>query len=238
MNNVAGSTLQGNVFRLGKVVEVHPDGHAVDIVMIPDGARVAGALVMTNHASTNTGRFDLPKPTPGVDKWDPKLTRDRDMLAVVVMTELAPLVLGFVYPQVNQMSFDATEWPGLRVDRHGSDTYHTIEDNGSVMLSHACGSFVKLGIGGRVDLTGKDYDQEWRLARNVDREDEIDARMYLGAGKVTFDAVATGTVDWFCKNNYTITAKEGSITIAAQEENVNVSAGSDVVVSGANIYLN
>ena len=99
--------------RKGIVVEVHPEDHSVDIVMSDDASRLVGVQVITGNGSTRSGTSDLPEIPKRKDKWDISTPTGQDMHAIVGFFGRHPVVLGFIYPQVNQMLHKD---PQLRID--------------------------------------------------------------------------------------------------------------------------
>lgn len=150
---------------LARVAAVHHEDHSVDLVMVDGGARYTGAQVLTSTASSNSGVFDMPTPTTG-DKWSLAENRANEVLAVCAMLGGAgvPVVLGFLFPQVNGMLFEA----GRRVMRHGSDVYTSIDGAGNIELAHPNGTYLRIGTSpDHEDLSGADYDGNWSITKNT-----------------------------------------------------------------------
>jgi hypothetical protein len=158
-----------DTLRLGRVTAVHPEDNSVDLVMLADWSRIVGAQVISGAASTNTGLVDLVVPTPvSGDKWDFREVTDRDVIAIVGMFGVMPVVLGFLFPQVNEMLFAE---PNRRIMRHASDVYTSIDGDGNFELAHPSGAFVRLATTpDHEDLTGKDFDGRWKITKNLARE--------------------------------------------------------------------
>lgn len=154
--------------RLGRVAAVHPEDNSVDLVMVDNGERFAGVQVLSMTASTNCGVADLPEPsTPSGGKWSLSDRTDRDMIAVVGFVGRLPVVVGFLFPQINQMLFSD---PNRRVMRHASDVYSTIDGEGNTEIYHPSGTFIRIGTDpDHEDLTGKDTDGNWAITKNTDK---------------------------------------------------------------------
>jgi GpV Apex motif len=160
----------GGSLRLAKLQSINPSSNAATLLMLDDGSLLPGVQIMMPHASTNSGNYDLPVPTPppSGSNLDPTLTRSaggRDLIAVVAFAGRTPVVMGFLTSQIGQCTF-AT--PGFSVYRHQSDVYRTIDADADIELAHPSGSFVRLAESpDHVDLTGTDVDQQWKIAANT-----------------------------------------------------------------------
>jgi hypothetical protein len=148
---------------LARVVAIHPESHAVDLEFMEDGRRIAGVQVMARSAGTNFGLSDLS--TPDGDGFGGSNSGTRDVYAVVGWVREHPFVLGFMFPQVAQCLFSDKD---RMVYRHSSDVYMTVDANGNTELYHPSGTYLRIGSSsGHEDLTGKDYDKLWKIARNT-----------------------------------------------------------------------
>lgn len=158
-----------NFLRLAKVAETHPEDNSVDIVMVDDGSRYAGAICATPFAAKNSGVSNMPSVTPaGADKWDLTVASDDAQLAIVgFLGPTAPIVLGFLFPQVNQVLFKDKN---RRIDRHASDVYTSTDAAGNFELFHPSGTYMRVGTAAEhEDLTGKDFDAKWAIGKNTDK---------------------------------------------------------------------
>lgn len=173
--------------RKGIVVATHPEDHSVDLVMTDDYSRLAGVQVMTSNGNGASGSNDLyaPDEKSGADKWNiTKVTTDNPIAFVDFTAGGMPVVTGFQYPQVGQMTFKEKN---LRVNRHPSDVYSTLNAAGDFELSFPNGTFLRVGASpDHVDLTGQDVDGKWKADKNADAASHI--RLVLGnAGAVKAD---------------------------------------------------
>lgn len=190
------------MLRIGRVAKVHWEDHSVDLSMVDDGSHLAGVQVLSPTASTNTGFNDLPKPaTPGSgDVWDRRERTPRDLLAVVGQACGLPVVLGFLYPQINQLLFKRDEF---RVDRHASDVYSTIDKDGNTELYHPSGTYLRIGTSpDHEDLTGQDFDEKWKIERNTDKAVHVKLRVSnAGSPRATIQIDPSGNLSaWFAGN--------------------------------------
>lgn len=188
-----------------KVVAIHPQDHSCDVVILSDGSRLAGVQVMSSSASTNTGLNNLtaPTPAPGGDRWRVSKT-DRDVIAIVDWCEGVPLIEGFIFPQVGQMTFpDANR----KIDRHASDFYHTIDAAGNAEWYHPSGTYLRMGESpAHEDLTAKDFDKKWAITKNTGRAPHV--RLVVasgGATKLTINVDPAG--------NLSVTSASGSAAL-------------------------
>jgi len=191
--------------RLGRVAATHPEDNSVDLVMIDDGSRLAGVQVLAGSATTNSGTHDLPsvsKPASG-DQWSLTERTDRDMTAVVGFIGRAPVVVGFLFPQVSQMLFkDANR----RVMRHASDVYTSIDGQGNTELYHPSGTYLRIGATpDHEDLTGKDVDGNWAISKNTSSAVNVRLRVAnAGVEKAVVTIDPSGNVTVTNKGNLSI----------------------------------
>lgn len=180
------------MLRIARVAAVHPEDHSVDLVMVDDGSRHAGAQVMAGSASSSSGTYDMPTPsTPASgDKWSLTESTDCDIIAVCAMVGRNPLVLGFLYPQVSQMLFKD---PNRRVQRHASDVYSTIDGQGNFEFAFPNGLYFRVGSSPEhEDLSSKDVDGKWKASKNTGAQLHVHVEM---PGKFKFDAAPNGDVN-------------------------------------------
>lgn len=151
--------------RIGRVAAVHPEDHSVDLVMVDDGSRLVGVQVLAQGAGTSTGVFDLPDPDAPPDKWDLRQRTGREAMAVVgQLSQASWVVLGFLFPQVSQMTFA----DGRYFHRFPSDVYMTVTKAGDCELSHPNGDFIRLGASpAHEDLSGANFDANLSRGRNT-----------------------------------------------------------------------
>lgn len=194
------------MLRLARIAAVHPEDHSVDLVMIDDGSRHVGVQVAAPSASSDTGVFDMPEPSAIASKFSLSERRPRDSIAVVAMLQGlgGPIVLGFLYPQVNGMLFADKE---RRVMRHASDVYTSIDSSGNVEIAHPNGTYLRIGATPEhEDLSGKDFDGNWAINRNKTVDTHIQvvvaasgvekAKLHIDpAGNVTLEHVGNLTVN-------------------------------------------
>lgn len=160
------------MIRLGRVVGVHPEDNSVDITMTDDGARLAGVQVLSPTAGTRSGLVDLPVPAqPAGDdaKWNITQITENDVIAAVAYFNAMrmPVVVGFLYPQINQMLFAEK---GRKIERHESDVYSTLDSAGNAEWYHPSGTYIRVGVTpAHEDLTAKDFDKKWQINRNTDK---------------------------------------------------------------------
>lgn len=158
--------------RLGVVVAIHPEDNSVDITMTDDGAHLAGVQVLTVTGGTRSGLVDLPRPAQPEDeeaKWDITKRTESDIIAAIAYFDSMrmPVVVGFLYPQINQMLFKEK---GRKIDRHESDVYSTLTKDGNQEWYHPSGTYIRVATTPpHEDLTGKDFDGKWKIDRNTDK---------------------------------------------------------------------
>lgn len=226
------------MMKLGRVAAIHPEDHSVDLVMVHDGARLAGVQVMAWSASTDSGTHDMPPPaTPASgDVWDLRERTARDLIAVVGYVEgRMPLVMGFLYPQVSQMLFKDH---GRRVSRHVSDVYSTVDSAGNAEFYHPSGAFVRIASSpAHEDLTGKDVDGKWKITKNTGSKVHIHVEQ--AGGVAAFDIDPNGNINVTSAANLTAVI-DGAASLKAASYTVDAPTEfkKTVVIDGAFSFLN
>lgn len=174
------------MLRRGIVVGAHPEDHSVDVIMADTYQRIAGIQVLSHNGSGASGTADLwvPDEMTGNDKWDMSKRSETDQIAVIDFSGSMPFVIGFIYPQIGQMTFADMN---RRVQRHSSDVYSTIDSAGNFELAWPNGSFFRLAdTPDHEDLTGKDFDKKWAIGKNMGVATHV--RLVLGnAGAIKAD---------------------------------------------------
>jgi hypothetical protein len=194
---------------LGKVVAIHPESHTVDVLILNNRMRLVDVPVLAAGASFDTGLNDLPVPTAADDKWEP-MSRARDVYAVIAMLAPRGVCLGFIYPDVSQMMFEA----GRRVQRHGSDVYTSVDDLGNVEVHHPSGTYLRIATDpAHEDLTGKDADALWKITRNVDQPVHVQVQVkQAGVVKATVHIDPDGNASLTCAGTLAVNAA-GAMTL-------------------------
>ena len=166
--------------RFGIVVAAHPEDHSVDVVMTDDYSRIAGIQVMSPDGGKTCGTANLlvPVPRAGEDKWSLAKRGDDNTKAVIEFSGSMPIVMGFLFPQIGQMSFAEKN---RKIERHSSDVYSTITAAGDYELAFPNGTFLRIGASpDHEDLTAKDVDKNWAIKKNTGAATHL--RLVLGNG--------------------------------------------------------
>jgi hypothetical protein len=215
------------VIYLAKVVDVHPEQNSVDVVLAGDGRRFPGVAVMSWALSGNTGVVDLPVPDLTVlrtedEKWKSLNTEKRDIQAVVAIIEDSPVCLGFIAPPACELNFPKEMGEELRIDRHASDVYSTLDRYGNAEWYHPSGTCVRIAEDlDHVDLTGKDFDRIWKLRRNLARKPGLKLVIANTDGvRVTLMMTPTGSVSLEATGDITLHAG-GRVVIDADKIDLN-----------------
>jgi hypothetical protein len=169
---------------LARVAEVHRSDNSVDLVMYRDGSHLAGVQVLSWSATTRSGVSEIPEPTmpSSGDKWDLSEMTEQELIAAVAYIGTTPVVLGFLFPQLSQMMFDRKNF---RVDRHPSDVYSTLDEEGNFEWSHPSGSHFRVAEDPEhEDLEGQDFDKRWKIDRNTARAPWISLVLKNGGDQV------------------------------------------------------
>lgn len=190
---------------LAVVVDTHPDDNSVDAVLVRNGGRLVGAQVAGMGASGRTGSIDLPEVKKTGDKWD-ITQRDKDgqdVIAVIGYVGNSPIVLGFLTPQISQMTFDDKR---MKFSRHQSDVMSMIDGDGNIQLTHPSGAYVRIGeTPDSVDLAGKNADKNLKADRNTDKK--VHVRIGLADDKVVVTLTPDGDVRLEMKRDLFIEAE-------------------------------
>lgn len=220
------------MMRRGIVVEVHPQDHSVDLVMADDGSRLVGVQVLTPNGSTRTGTVDLPQIPPRSDKWDVSKQTGQDMLAMVGYFGQNPVVIGFLYPQVNQMTHDD---PKLKMVRHQSDVITTVDGEGNIQLAHPSGLFLKIGdSANKIEYAAQNSDANSAVDRNTGTAPYV--RLYMKDGKAVLTIAPSGAVTLTTESTVDVEAV-GDISVSTQAKMNLESAGDMTITSGSHITM-
>lgn len=224
------------MLRIGLVVAAHPEDHSVDVVMTDDYSRLAGVQVLCSNGSYDSGTADMVMPAEksGDDKWSLAKRNAKDQKVLIDFAGSMAVVVGFLYPQIGSMTFKDA---GRRVQRHQSDVYETIDAQGNYERSFPNGSFIRVAATpGHEDLTGKDVDGNWAIAKNTDAATHF--RVVLGnAGVVKADIHIDpdGNLTGVFQGTGTITTI-GDLTVNAP--NVIVNAATAATINTATATVN
>lgn len=197
--------------RQGIVVATHPEDYSVDLVMLDDGSRVVGAQVLTSSGSARTGTFHMAPVTREGDKWDITQRTDQDQYAVVGFINSHPVVLGFLYPQINQMNLKSDR---TFYFRHQSDVEVRVNEFGALSINHPGG----LGISIGTPTAPPGQDDSAADARNISRNLETypDLTISLRGDDPEKPGLAF-TLGLSANGELTVTSREG-ITITAAKD--------------------
>ncbi|HRQ04358.1 MAG TPA: hypothetical protein PK580_00180 [Nitrosomonas halophila] len=230
--------------RLGRVVGIHPEDNSVDVVMTDDGARLVGVQVLSPSASTRSGLVDLPSPTQPKDgdaKWDITKATDNEVIAAIAYFDSMrmPVVIGFLFPQINQMLFSEQ---GRRINRHESDVHSTVTKEGNYQWTHPNGTYIRIAEDPAYeDLTGKDFDKKWRATRNTDKVVHVYLAIKNAGTKVASVHIdPEGNITLAHAGNLDIKT-DGTATHTAQAMTINagmLTINSDVAINGDNMAHN
>lgn len=156
-----------NGIAVGIVVAVYPEGQSVDVLMSDDGTRLSNVQVMVPSGSSDTGQVDLPDPGLPLDdtRWNFNTNPARMIRAVVAFYRGNPVCIGFILPQVTQVTF---KQKNRRIVRHASDVYTSVDQFGNTELYHPSGVYLRIGTNpAHEDLTEQDFDKKWAITKNT-----------------------------------------------------------------------
>jgi hypothetical protein len=234
-----------NNIDIGVVVAVYPQGQSIDVLM-DDGSRLSNVQVMVPSGSSSTGLVDLPDPGLPSDntRWNFDSQPERALRAIVGFSRgKIPVCLGFLLPQITQMTFSRTDF---RVDRHASDVYSTLDETGNFEWSHPSGVYFRVATEtAHEDLTNQDVDQSWAIKNNTGSQVHVYLRTLGGtifdidpSGNVSI-SVPSGAVSLTCPAGVTVTAPttfDGNMSITGSlSVNGAVVATGDVTGGGVSL---
>jgi hypothetical protein len=216
--------------RLAKVAAAHPEANAVDLVFLDDGSQIPMVQVMSGFAGTNFGLAGLAEPSlpPSGDKWDLAESKDRDIMAIVGFLKRMPVVLGFLFPQIGQMTFPDVN---RRIDRHPSDVYTTIDDDGNLEVYHPSGTYVRIGTAAaHEDLTGKDYDKKFKIEKNTETAVHVQLTVKnAGEQKASLNIDPSGNITLVHVGN--LSTDTGGNAVAEVAGTLNATVQGDITVT-------
>lgn len=201
--------------RWGRVAAIHPEDYSVDLVMTDDGSRLAGVQVLTPFGSTASGFAGMATPAipDSGNVWELGPPTNNEVKAGVAFFGSTPVVVGFLFPQVCQMLFSEI---GRVIERAPSDFYTTVDSNANFEAYHPSGTYVRIGTSpAHEDLTGKDFDGKWRIAKNTDKAVHVHVSVASGGAEVaSLDIDPSGNLTGHFNGTADITTA-GSTTIHA-----------------------
>lgn len=183
------------MLRKAIVVATHPEDNSVDLVMCDNGARMPGVPVLSASGDVRSGSSGLPEieQTKGGDQWDVTGGRGKQMEAMVgFMGRGNPVVVGFMVPQISQMTFEDKK---RSFSRHQSDVYQTTDGEGNFEMYHPSGAYMRLAEKTEhEDLSSKNYDKNLKLDRNTKRKVSWHFSTKDGKSTITLDPEGKVTI--------------------------------------------
>ncbi|MEY8688432.1 MAG: hypothetical protein AB9M53_00950 [Leptothrix sp. (in: b-proteobacteria)] len=215
--------------RIGRVAATNHADHSVDLVMVDDGSRLTGVQVLAIGASTNTGMVHLPEPTPTPQKWDLSQRTDRDALAVVGQMGVGVwVVLGFLVPQISQMTFEG----GRYMHRLPSDVYMTVDGAGNSEFHHPSGAYVRLAeTPDHETLAGKNFDGNWSETKNTGKQ--VHLQVVVGGTKIHITPGGAVSID----HPGALTVNTGGAATVTAGGAVSVTAGGAATVHASTVTI-
>lgn len=224
-----------SMLRLARVAATHPEDNSVDIVMVDDGSRIPNVQVLAPTAMTDCGYSDLPEVGATGEKFSLTQSTDRDALAVIgYLAPTVPVVLGFLWPQVNGVLFADKN---RRVMRHASDVYTTTDGQGNFELYHPSGTYLRIGTSpDHEDLTGKDFDGKWKITKNTDKAVHLKLRVSnAGDDKASIAIDPGGNIALQCDGN--LTAQVGGNLSATITGMTTVNSGGKLTATAPEVLV-
>lgn len=215
-------TLRFTGTKIGTVVAVYPEGNSIDVYMPKTGDRLANVQCAAHTGSSTSGVMDLPEIGLPVDetRWNPQIinTAIREVRAIIQNIDGMPVCMGFLLPQITQMTFQRDNF---RVHRHASDVYSTTSGNGDAEWSHPSGSYVRWSANpAHEDLTQQDADKSWAITQNVGSAPHMHIQVAnAGAAVASIDIDPSGNITITHNGNLTVNAKgNAAVTVGGTTE--------------------
>lgn len=181
--------------RKGIVVDVHPEDHSVDLVLVDNYARLVGVQVQAHTASSRSGSIELPDVEVRKDKWNIGEVTGQEVQALVDFVGRVPVVTGFLYPQISQMTHKDGK---LKYHRHTSDVQTYTDGQGNMGLLHPCGAHIVIGTDANPkDFSGANFDKNSAIDRN--KGNNVLIKVELSGKAVVLTMKPDGTVLMECK---------------------------------------
>ncbi|EPT1451934.1 hypothetical protein ACVOZ6_003522 [Escherichia coli] len=176
--------------RKGIVVDVHPGDHSVDLVLVDNYARLVGVQVQAHTASSRSGAVELPDVEVRQNKWDISDRTGQEVMALVDFVGPTPIVTGFLYPQISQMTHQDGK---IKYHRHTSDVQTYTDGEGNMGLLHPSGAHITIGTTpDPKDFSGQNVDKNLTIDRNTK------TKVYLRVSLAGNVAVLTMTPEGAC----------------------------------------
>jgi phage baseplate assembly protein gpV len=214
-----------NGLAFGIVVAAYPEGNSIDVLMPKTGDRLANVQCSSITGSSNTGLVDLPEIGLPVDdsRWTLPIIAHaaRYVRAIVWHVEGMPICMGFLLPQLTQMTFKRDNF---RVNRHASDVYSTTNGQGDTEWYHPSGTFLRVGASpAHEDLTHQDVDQSWAIKQNTAAAPWVNLTVAnAGAVVANIQVDPSGNINVTHNGNLTVNTKgnaavtvEGTTTVTS-----------------------
>lgn len=167
------------------VVASYPKDHAVDLIMVDNWARFVGVQVSTASGSARTGSNKIPRVRDrGEDKWVISRQTEQEVMALVDFVGKIPVVTGFLFPQISQMTFDEE---GLEFERTDSDVIRYTDAEGNTGLLHPSGAYITMGTKpDRRNFGGGNFDKNLAIDRNTETKPYFRIGMAGNVVELTF----------------------------------------------------
>lgn len=227
--------MMGVDLEVGQVVASYSHGMSVDVLM-EKGGRLSNVQVMVGSGSDCTGAVDLPDVGGPADesRWLHSAKFARYVRAVIGFVSGVPVCIGFILPQETQMTFPDKN---RRIMRHASDVYTSIDDAGNFELFHPSGTYLRIGSSpAHEDLTGKDFDGLWKIARNTDAAPHVHLGVSAAGNSVAsldFDPAGNVTL----QNNGNLQATVGGKLEADVTGTTTVNSGGAAKVKAPSVLV-
>lgn len=229
--------------QIGFVVATYPEGNSIDVILDRDGSRLSNVQVMVPAGSDKTGVVDLPDIGLPADesRWDFQSKPETLVRAVIAAFQGSiPICLGFILPQVNQISF---KQKNRRIMRHASDVYTSIDKDGNFELFHPSGTYLRIATSSaHEDLAGTDFDKRWAIEKNTDKAVHVHLGVSnAGSSVASVDIDPNGKIAIQCDSDISIDvggkadiSVQGTTTVTAHgNTQVDVTGTAKVTSSGA-----
>ena len=237
---------------IAQVIDVFPERNLIDVLMLDGGGVIRDVQVLSPSASSKSGLVDLVNVSyhpedaffiPDTSNEDeieagaisapgirPRIATsfkevEKGFNAYAIISFISgnlqnPICIGFIYPETSEMMF----FEQHKIDRHHSDIYSLIDQDGNFDHVFPDGTFLRVGEGNtRTDLVGKDTNQKWKTKADDPATKEPAKTIHLEHSSGT-----TVTIN-----------PDGSVAInVVQDKDISISGNKTETIQGTNDLTN
>lgn len=247
------SLVENNSCYLARVIDAFPERNLIDVMLLDGGGYIRDVQVLSSSATSKSGLIDLPKisfhpedafftpntsnqdaidagqaiPEPGIRSRVSTTFKEVDkgfnsyaLIMFMSGSINSPVCVGFLHPETSEMKF----FKQHKIDRHFSDIYSLIDQDGNYEHVFPDGTYIRIGDGTtRTDLVNADVNEKWTTKAD---------------DPATQDPARTVHIQHKTGTSVTINP-DGSVTInVAGDHDITVTGNKTETVNGTNTQTN